>query len=139
MTTWRTFWLENIRNGPWGLVAGGDPEQAEVPAPVEGLAAQAAPGVLAEDLGGRAGPEAEEDPEQEEDMAELGAEAPAPVEGLAAQAVPGVLVEDMEDPAGPGEAVDQGLGPAGEVEAKAAQGGRGAGVQEAFRVAGLVV
>ena len=88
---------------------------------------------------GRAGPEAEEDPEQEEDTAELGAEAPAPVEGLAAQAVPGVLVEDTEDPAGPGEAVDQGLGPAGEVEAKAAQGGRGAGVQEVGQVVGLAV
>ena len=51
---------------------------------------------------------------------ELGEEVPAPVVGLAAQAVPGVLVEDMEAPAGPGEAVDQGLGLAGEVEAKAA-------------------
>ena len=126
MTTWRTFWLENIRNGPWGLVAGVDPEQAEVPAPVEGLATQAVP-------------EAEGDPEQEEDTAELGAEALAPVVGLAAQAVPGVLVEDMEDPAGPGEAVDQSLGPAGEVKAKAAHGGRGAGVQEVGRVVGLAV
>ena len=123
MTTWRTFWLENIRNGPWGLVAEGDPEQAEAPAPVEGL-------------GGRAGPEAEEDPEEAEDSAELGAEAPALVVGLAAQEVPGVLVEDT---ASPGEAVDQGLVPAGEVEAKAAHGDREAGVREVGRVVGLAV
>lgn len=136
MTTWRTFWLENIRNGPWGLVAGGDPDQAEVPVPVVDLAAQEVPGVLAEGLKGRAVPEAEEDLEQEEDSAELGAEAPAPVVGLAAQEVPGVLVEDT---ASPGEAVDQGLVPAGEVEAKAAHGGREAGVRVVGRVVGLAV
>jgi hypothetical protein len=125
MTTWRIFWLENIRNGPWGLVAGGDPDQAEMPVPVVDLAAQEVPGVLAEGLEGRAGPEVEED------SVELGAEESALVVGLAAQAVPGVLVEDT---ASPGEAVDQGLVPAGEVEAKAAHGGR-----EVGRVVGLAV
>ena len=74
---------------------------------------------------GRAGPEVEED------SVELGAEESALVVGLAAQAVPGVLVEDT---ASPGEAVDQGLVPAGEVEAKAALGGR-----EVGRVVGLAV